>query len=638
MFKWSNKNLTFKYGSVYVLTVILFVISAFSINLLLSDTRREVETMNQSTENSVKLFEMELLIQERYTILGQHLVAPTEHSVDNFENTIIEFNSFLEEVEPFIDSDDKQYLLTTILENDQEIIESFNEYALLRESEKSDNLNRRTLDNARRNYQQSSFSLTQLRTIFEEERQEAVGATFSSFQSTTEILVFSILLSVVIGIIVLIIVNFDVKKRLLRILGFSKKIEQGHLTANNLVIYGNDEFSKISLSLNTMKDSIEDILKDIAYVSDNIGSKSGDFKGAATFLEDVSKNVSDKLNELITIVEEQSASIIQISSTNDRFNERMNSIEQFSAKMKESSLEVSSDTKEGISLMNVTVSNIDSINQSVANTVSKVNVLVERAVDISQITELINKVAEKTNLLALNASIEAARAGEYGRGFAVVAEQIRDLSAEVNQSINDINVIIQGIQQEANEVKSVLILSNEKTIAEQKKMEQNISNLVKMEGSVSELVKNIDHIYADITTMTGESDEINVSLEGLSNLSNKTTIYINDANESIFEQSNIIKQMNDHSKDLYDAVGKLDASMSRFTVDKEIEETSDIDKTMALDSLDEKIEVVKKRTDKQEQVTQQSNEDIDQQGYQLREALTSDNTEREIAASIEKQK
>ncbi|WP_440898067.1 methyl-accepting chemotaxis protein [Amphibacillus sp. Q70] len=621
MFKWSNKNLTFKYGSVYVLTVILFVISAFSINLLLSDTRHEVETMNQSTENSVTLYEMELLIQERYTILGQHLVAPTEHSVGNFEDTIVAFNAHLEEIEPSIDSEDKQYLLNTILENDAEIIESFEEYALLRENEKNDNLNRRTLDNARRNYQQSSFSLTQLRTIFEEERQQSVEATFSSFQSTTEILVFSILLSVVIGIIVLIIVNFDVKKRLSRILGFSENIEQGHLTANNLTIYGKDEFSKISLSLNTMKDSIEDILKDIAYVSDNIGVKSGDLEESATFLKGVSKNVSSKLNELITIVEEQSASIIQISSTNDRFNERMNSIEQFSAKMKTSSLEVSSDTKEGISLMNVTVSNIDSINQSVANTVSKVNVLVERAVDISQITELINKVAEKTNLLALNASIEAARAGNYGRGFAVVAEEIRDLSAEVNQSINDINVIIHGIQQEANEVKSVLKSSNEKTIAEQKKMEQNIANLVKIESSVNELVGNIDNIYTDITTMTGESDEINVSLEELSNLSNRTTIHINEANESIFEQSNIIKQMNDHSKDLYDAVGQLEASMNRFTVDKTIEETTNND----LNSSDENIEIEEGSVN--EQVT------VD---HEPRKTITIDDAKLETAASIEK--
>lgn len=607
LFKWSNKNLTFKFGSVYVLTVILFVVSALLINLLLSDTRKEVQVMNQSTENSVILYEMELLIQERYSILGQYIVAPTDLSVSDFENTIVRFEAYLDEIESYLDSDDKQYLISTVLENDAEIIESFNSYALLRDSEKSSNVDRRTYENARRNFQNSSFSLNQLRTIFEEERLSAIEETAASFQITRQILIFSILLSIIIGFTILILVNYSVKKRLTNILGFSEKIEQGYLSANNLDVYGTDEFSKIAFSLNTMKDGIEGILKDISYVSDNISLKSHDLEGAATFLEDVSENVSSKLNQLITIVEEQSASITQISSTNDSFNEKINSIEQFSAMMKKSSLEVSSETKEGISLMNVTVSNIDSINQSVANTVSKVNVLVERSVDISQITELINKVAEKTNLLALNASIEAARAGEYGRGFAVVAEQIRDLSAEVNQSINDINVIIQGIQQEANDVKSVLKLSNEKTLIEQNKMEHNISNLQKIQDSVNELVKNIDHIYADITTMTAESDEINISLEGLSKLSNLTTLHINDAHESIFEQNNIINQMNSHSKDLSDAVGRLDASMSSFTVAKEIEELTDIDNIDVLDLTDTTEEI----NNSQESIDDESDINLD---------------------------
>ncbi|ADU28947.1 methyl-accepting chemotaxis protein [Evansella cellulosilytica] len=589
MFRWSNKSLTFKYGSVYVLTVVLFVLSAFLINLLLSETRSEVEAMNQSAENSVKLAEMELLIQERFTILGQYMVAATDQSAPQFENTISEFTSLLEEVEPFIDSEEKQYLLNTALENDEEIIESFNEYILLRESETSASINRRTLDNARRNYQQSSFTLTQLRTIFEAEREEAIESTFGSFQRTTSILVLSILISVVIGIIVLIIVSFGVKKRLSKILGFSEKIEQGDLTVNNLETYGKDEFSRVSQSLNTMKDGIEDILRDIAVVSDNISTRSGDLEESAAFLEGVSKNVSSKLNELIAIVEEQSAAIVQISSTNERFNGRINSIEQFSAKMKESSIEVSSNTKEGISLMNESVSNINSINQSVANSASKVNVLVEKAGDVSQITELINKVAEKTNLLALNASIEAARAGSYGRGFAVVAEEIRNLSSEVNQSINDMNVIIQGIQQEANEVETVLKSSNEKTIAEQKKMEQNISYLVKIEGSIDELVGNIDNIYTNLTTMTGESDEINTSLEELSSLSDKTTVYINDASDSIYEQNNIIEQINDHSKELYGAVGKLDESLKRFTVDKEKTEVTESEIEEVLENEDENI-------------------------------------------------
>lgn len=573
MFKWSNKSLSFKYGSVYVLTIVLFVISAFSIRFLLTDTKHEVDTMNQSTANSVKLFEMELLIQERYSILGQYIVAPNNNSVSDFENSIAKFNQHLDQLEPYINSDDKQYLLNTALENDAEIIQSFNEYVLLRDAEKSANTNRRMYENARRNYQQSSFSLNQLRTIFEEERLEAVESTSASFHSTTQILFSSILASILIGVFVLIIVNTSVKKRLSNILSYSEQIGLGDLTAEELIIHGNDEFSKIASSLNIMKVRMEEILTDIAGVSTSVGSKSGALEESAVSLEDVSDNVSDKLQELITIVEEQSASIVQISTTNGNFNHRMNSIEKFSLIIKESSTDVATETKEGIRLMSLAVANIDSINKSVENSVDKVNHLVDRAVDISQITGLINKIAEKTNLLALNASIEAARAGQYGRGFAVVAEQIRELSAEVNQSINNINVITEGIQQEADQVKSVLITSNKQTIDEQKKMHQNIVHLKKIEASVEQLANNIENIYHDINVMTDESDEINVSLDVLSNLAKKTTFYINDANESIFKQNNIITRMNAHSKDLYDSASNLESSINQFTVKQEHEAT-----------------------------------------------------------------
>ncbi|ADU28640.1 methyl-accepting chemotaxis protein [Evansella cellulosilytica] len=566
MFKWSNRSLSFKYGSVYVLTIILFLVSALLVNYLLEETRSEVASMNQSADNSQKIAQMEVLMQERFTILAQHMINPQNTSEANFNNTVNEFNSLLDSLEAYIDSDEKQTLLNVALDNDYAIIDIFENYITLRESEKSANFNRGQLEQARRSFQQSTFSLNQLKNIFESEREEMVGTTYQSFDRTNQILTFSILISVIIGTLILVVVNRDVKKRLTNILSFSEKIENGDLTVNNINMNGKDEFSKISTSLNTMKSGIEEILGDISNVSNNINDKSEDLEQSATFLNDVSKNVSSKLNELIAIVEEQSAAVVQISHTNESFNGRINTIEKSSMNMKESSLEVASTTKEGIELMNESVSNIDSINRMVANSASKVNVLVEKAADISQITELINKVAEKTNLLALNASIEAARAGSYGRGFAVVAEEIRSLSSEVNQSINDMNIIIQGIQQEADEVEKVLLSSNEKTQEEQKKMEKNISYLTNNASSIDDLVNNIDSIYTSLLTMTKESDEINDSLEELTRMSEKTTLYINEASDSIYEQNNIIHNINDHSSDLYTSVGQLNASMSRFSV------------------------------------------------------------------------
>ncbi len=75
----------------------------------------------------------------------------------------------------------------------------------------------------------------------------------------------------------------------------------------------------------------------------------------------------------------------------------------------------------------------------------------KRTSDITSIVDTINLIAERTNLLSLNASIEAARAGDAGRGFAVVAEEIRNLADRSAKATSDIASIIRSLQEVSQE-------------------------------------------------------------------------------------------------------------------------------------------------------------------------------------------
>jgi methyl-accepting chemotaxis protein len=120
------------------------------------------------------------------------------------------------------------------------------------------------------------------------------------------------------------------------------------------------------------------------------------------------------------------------------------------------------------------------IKEAINKTGQMVSSLGERSQKIGKITELIDDVADQTNLLAVNASIEAARAGEQGRGFTVVADEIRKLADSTARSTKDITDLIELIQHEMSNT----VMSMEKSFS-------SVDEEAKLAGESAERAKEI---------------------------------------------------------------------------------------------------------------------------------------------------
>lgn len=183
-----------------------------------------------------------------------------------------------------------------------------------------------------------------------------------------------------------------------------------------------------------------------------------------------------------------------------------------------------------------TVSNALSSIQGVASEVESLNKIIgavnEGVVDISTVLEVIQSVAEQTNLLALNAAIEAARAGEQGRGFAVVADEVRALAKRVQSSTEEIARIISSLQTDSTQAMSGISDSRDKS-NEAVKLSSEIDHTF---SQILQSMKNIEQMSTVISVGTVEQisvvQEVSSNVNHIEVMSNKNMQGAQDIGQS----------------------------------------------------------------------------------------------------------
>ncbi|MPW29392.1 HAMP domain-containing protein [Agarivorans sp. B2Z047] len=265
---------------------------------------------------------------------------------------------------------------------------------------------------------------------------EAKNQASEKSQSAISTMIAVVLASLSISVLVAWSVTSSIKGPLKRTLQQMKQLVEGDFS-QQITVERQDEFGQIARQLNSLTEQFNQVI--------------GSMVDSAKQLENSAESGLNASQHSRSIISEQRAQTDIVASAVKAMEQGVQDVSQQANTSRDDIGDVSALTEQGRQAAHTTRKTTTQLKTTILNAAEKVDTLKQSSDDIGSILDVIQGIAEQTNLLALNAAIEAARAGEQGRGFAVVADEVRNLASRTQNSTTEIFNVIEGLQKGANE-------------------------------------------------------------------------------------------------------------------------------------------------------------------------------------------
>lgn len=311
----------------------------------------------------------------------------------------------------------------------------------------------------------------------------------------------------------------------------------GDLT-QELVCNSNDEIGELSNNFNEFVSKLRTMIRHLLESANTLQQSAGELGKAAHATLSVSQRQLQETEQIATSMNEVTYAVQEVARNAEQAAAEVNSATQ------------QADT--GQQSIHNNLQQNDLLSGTITHAVSVISSLADESTKIGSVLEVINTIAEQTNLLALNAAIEAARAGEQGRGFAVVADEVRLLAQRTQQSTEEVQVMIDSLQKNSQAAVGVIEQSSHASELAVEQANLASTNLERIAEALAKLNDLNASIASSSLQQSHVAEEINENINRVAGLAQESTASAEQSSRS--------------SENLERLAGELNTLLSQFRV------------------------------------------------------------------------
>ncbi len=322
-----------------------------------------------------------------------------------------------------------------------------------------------------------------------------------------------------------------------------EKIAKGDLCARMIGDYKGD-FVNIKNSINSLAESFNYTLADVASTVKSTGSLSNQVLSSAEEMAAGAQEQSSQTSEVATAIEQMTGTILETTKNAGTASDNVKKAGKIAI--------------EGGKVVEETVEGMKRIADVVSKAADTVKKLGKSSDQIGEIIQVIDDIADQTNLLVLNAAIEAARAGEMGRGFAAVADEVRKLTERTIKATKEIAGMIKQIQKDTKGAVESIEEGTEEVRIGREMANKAGESLKEIINASNKVVDDVNRVASASEEQSTTAEQISRSIESINNVSN--------------ESAQGIQLIAKSAEDLNKLTNNLQDLISKFKINMEYDE------------------------------------------------------------------